>query len=101
MTKGALYFHFQSKEDLAAGVLSEQEPGQGVPPQPTKLQELVDVGMLLAYRLRTDPLVRASVASPSTTRPTVSTGAARSCGGAKANQRFLDAAARRGSCCRT
>ncbi|MEU5438997.1 ScbR family autoregulator-binding transcription factor [Streptomyces sp. NPDC020719] len=61
VTKGALYFHFQSKEALAHGVLSEQGSGPGLQPQPIKLQELIDAGSILAHRLRTDHLVRASV----------------------------------------
>ncbi|MFF8912754.1 ScbR family autoregulator-binding transcription factor [Streptomyces sp. NPDC015032] len=61
VTKGALYFHFTSKEDLALGVMDVQLDGDPLPPQLTKLQELVDQGMLLAHRLRHEPLVRASV----------------------------------------
>ncbi|MFE7778539.1 ScbR family autoregulator-binding transcription factor [Streptomyces sp. NPDC057445] len=61
MTKGALYFHFPSKEDLAQGVLSEQDQRLVVPGRPTKAQELVDVVMLHAHRLGTDPMVRAGV----------------------------------------
>ncbi|MER6502902.1 ScbR family autoregulator-binding transcription factor [Streptomyces sp. NPDC001455] len=60
VTKGALYFHFSSKEDLALGVMDVQLDSNPLP-QLTKLQELVDQGMLLAYRLRHEPLVRASV----------------------------------------
>ncbi|MER8087726.1 ScbR family autoregulator-binding transcription factor [Streptomyces sp. NPDC058316] len=61
VTKGALYFHFTSKEDLALGVMDVQLNSDPPPPQLTKLQELVDQGMLLAHRLRNEPLVRASV----------------------------------------
>ncbi|MFI1106180.1 ScbR family autoregulator-binding transcription factor [Streptomyces melanogenes] len=61
VTKGALYFHFQSKEALAHGVLNEQGAGPSLPPQPVKLQELIDSGSVLAHRLRTDHLVRASI----------------------------------------
>ncbi|MGJ3560237.1 hypothetical protein ACR6C2_23705 [Streptomyces sp. INA 01156] len=60
MTKGALYFHFGSKEELALGIFEEQL-AVTLPPQASKLQELVDSGLVLALRLRTDPLVRASV----------------------------------------
>ncbi|MET9804117.1 ScbR family autoregulator-binding transcription factor [Streptomyces sp. NPDC006368] len=61
VTKGALYFHFQSKEELAMGVFDAQEPPQRVPPQDLKLQELVDVGVLFIHRMRTSLLARAGV----------------------------------------
>ncbi|WP_329380294.1 ScbR family autoregulator-binding transcription factor [Streptomyces sp. NBC_01716] len=60
VTKGALYFHFTSKEDLALGVLDAQLAIGPFPEQSSKLQLLVDQGMVLAHRLRHDPLVRAS-----------------------------------------
>ncbi|MFD4878559.1 ScbR family autoregulator-binding transcription factor [Streptomyces sp. NPDC058420] len=61
VTKGALYFHFKSKEQLAQGVLAGQDQNLTVPPQPCKTQELIDTAMLHAHRLQTDPLVRAGV----------------------------------------
>lgn len=61
VTKGALYFHFQSKEDLAQGVLAEQDQRIVVPERTSKVQEISDVVMLHAYRLQTDPMVRAGV----------------------------------------
>ncbi|MFD9024279.1 ScbR family autoregulator-binding transcription factor [Streptomyces parvulus] len=61
VTKGALYFHFQSKEHLAQGVLHEQDQRLTIPDRPCKLQQLVDEVLLHAYRLQTDPLVRAGV----------------------------------------
>ncbi|WP_328834105.1 TetR/AcrR family transcriptional regulator [Streptomyces sp. NBC_00252] len=61
VTKGALYFHFKSKEQLAQGVLAGQDQNLTVPPQPCKTQELIDTTMLHAHRLQTDPLVRAGV----------------------------------------
>ncbi len=61
VTKGALYFHFDSKEDLARGVLAEQNRLRPVPPRECKTQELTDLVMVFGHRLRTDPLVRASV----------------------------------------
>ncbi|WP_455354492.1 ScbR family autoregulator-binding transcription factor [Streptomyces sp. SYSU K217416] len=61
VTKGALYFHFQSKEELALGVFDAQEPPQAVAAQPLKLQELVDMGMVFSHRLRTSLLARAGV----------------------------------------
>ncbi|MFE5732654.1 ScbR family autoregulator-binding transcription factor [Streptomyces sp. NPDC056528] len=62
VTKGALYFHFASKEELALGVLDAQMLDEPLSPQPVKLQELVDQAFLLTHRLQRDPLVRASVA---------------------------------------
>ncbi|MFF0292698.1 ScbR family autoregulator-binding transcription factor [Kitasatospora sp. NPDC004615] len=61
VTKGALYFHFKSKEDLARGVLAEQGQTAELPDRNIKAQQLVDLVMLHAHRLQTDPLVRASV----------------------------------------
>lgn len=61
VTKGALYFHFQSKEELALGVFDAQEPPQAVPEQPLRLQELIDMGMLFCHRLRTNVVARAGV----------------------------------------
>lgn len=61
VTKGALYFHFESKEHLAQGVLSAQDAQAPVPERPCKMQELVDVIMLYVHRLQTDPMVRAGV----------------------------------------
>ncbi|MEV5065164.1 ScbR family autoregulator-binding transcription factor [Streptomyces sp. NPDC053794] len=60
VTKGALYFHFPSKQALAQGVLDEQFRGAGVVPQAVKLQELVDMALALAHRMRHDPLASAS-----------------------------------------
>ncbi|MFE0198483.1 ScbR family autoregulator-binding transcription factor [[Kitasatospora] papulosa] len=61
VTKGALYFHFPSKEHLAQGVLSEQDQWLPIPERPYKVQEFVDATFLHAHRLRTDPMVRAGV----------------------------------------
>ncbi|MGW7248512.1 ScbR family autoregulator-binding transcription factor [Streptomyces decoyicus] len=58
VTKGALYFHFASKEQLALAVLEEQVVDIAVEPQKIKLQEFVDSGQVLAYRLRSDPIQR-------------------------------------------
>ncbi|MFC7896658.1 ScbR family autoregulator-binding transcription factor [Streptomyces sp. NPDC057381] len=61
VTKGALYFHFSSKEQLALGVLQEQDQRFVIPERSCKLQELADVVLLHAYRLQSDPMVRAGV----------------------------------------
>ncbi|MDI3389870.1 ScbR family autoregulator-binding transcription factor [Streptomyces sp. B-S-A8] len=58
MTKGALYFHFDSKEALARGII-EAQVEQLLPPQDLKVQEWVDQGMMLAYQLPRDPVVHA------------------------------------------
>ncbi|MFF3542812.1 ScbR family autoregulator-binding transcription factor [Streptomyces platensis] len=58
VTKGALYFHFASKEQLALAVLDEHVLDIAVEPQKIKLQEFVDSGQVLAYRLRSDPIQR-------------------------------------------
>lgn len=61
VTKGALYFHFQSKEELVEGIFEAQQSAYAVASQGVKLQEMIDAGYVLAHRLRTEPLVRASV----------------------------------------
>lgn len=61
VTKGALYFHFGSKEQLAQGVLHGQDHRFVIPDRACKLQELADMVLLHAYRLQTDPMVRAGV----------------------------------------
>ncbi|MFD5799718.1 MULTISPECIES: ScbR family autoregulator-binding transcription factor [unclassified Streptomyces] len=61
VTKGALYFHFESKEQLAQGVLHEQDQQTPIPARTCKLQELADEVLLHAYRLQHDPMVRAAV----------------------------------------
>ncbi|MFD8571751.1 ScbR family autoregulator-binding transcription factor [Streptomyces sp. NPDC059639] len=58
VTKGALYFHFDSKEALARGVI-EAQSDRNTPPQDLKVQEWADNGLLLAYQLPRDPVVRA------------------------------------------
>jgi AcrR family transcriptional regulator len=61
VTKGALYFHFPSKEHLSQGVLQEQDQWLPVPERSCKVQQLADTVMLHAYRLQTEPMVRAGV----------------------------------------
>ncbi|MFJ8106386.1 ScbR family autoregulator-binding transcription factor [Streptomyces sp. NPDC096132] len=61
VTKGALYFHFPSKESLAQAVLNEQVPFGTVPPQPCKLQEIVDMTFVVGQRLLSNALLRGSV----------------------------------------
>ncbi|WP_405620681.1 ScbR family autoregulator-binding transcription factor [Streptomyces sp. NBC_00076] len=61
VTKGALYFHFPSKESLAQAVLDEQVPFGAVPPQPCKLQEAIDMTFVVGQRLLNNALLRGSV----------------------------------------
>ncbi|NEA67914.1 ScbR family autoregulator-binding transcription factor [Streptomyces sp. SID12488] len=61
VTKGALYFHFPSKESLAQAVLAEQVPFGTVPAQPCKLQEIIDMTFVVGQRLLTNSLLRGSV----------------------------------------
>ncbi|MGP4052835.1 ScbR family autoregulator-binding transcription factor [Streptomyces sp. 2A115] len=61
LTRGALYFHFTSKEDMARSVLEQALTREGLISQTFKLQEWVDLGLLLAYRLPREPMLRAAV----------------------------------------
>ncbi|MFF9050869.1 ScbR family autoregulator-binding transcription factor [Streptomyces erythrochromogenes] len=61
VTKGALYFHFESKEHLAQAVI-EAQVNMHAPftPQEFKAQEFVYVGMVFSHRLQYDVLMRGS-----------------------------------------
>ncbi|MHB9864526.1 ScbR family autoregulator-binding transcription factor [Streptomyces sp. YIM S03343] len=67
VTKGAFYFHFPSKVELAQAVLDEQVSGQisylDMPPadHPIKLQEALDFGLLVAHRLTFDRMLQGSI----------------------------------------
>ena len=65
VTKGALYFHFPSKQVLAQEVLAAQVSSlPRVPEQDLKLQESLDEALLLAHLLQNgtgDPIVQGSV----------------------------------------
>ncbi|MFJ9031929.1 ScbR family autoregulator-binding transcription factor [Streptomyces sp. NPDC102274] len=60
-TKGALYFHFSSKEELAWGVLRELTGDLTVEPADSHVQELIDMTMAAAYRSLHDLIVRAGL----------------------------------------
>ncbi|MBN0046882.1 TetR/AcrR family transcriptional regulator [Streptomyces actuosus] len=61
VTKGALYFHFPSKESLARAVLAEQVLFGTVPPRGCKVQEIIDMTYAVGQRLRTNALLRGGV----------------------------------------
>ncbi|KOX07668.1 gamma-butyrolactone-binding protein [Streptomyces sp. NRRL B-3648] len=61
LTRGALYFHFPTKEAMARGVLDRAVTREGTAPQTYKLQEWVDLGLVLAHRLPHEPMLRAAV----------------------------------------
>ena len=61
VTKGALYFHFPSKESLAQAVLDEQLPLGAVPAHPCKLQEIIDITFVFGQRLLINSLLQGSV----------------------------------------
>ncbi|MGK4579110.1 ScbR family autoregulator-binding transcription factor [Kitasatospora sp. HPMI-4] len=63
ITKGAMYFHFKSKEEIAKGVIAAQTevPVQVRSHSESPLQEVVDHTHELAHRLITDVLFRASI----------------------------------------
>ncbi|MFF7457696.1 ScbR family autoregulator-binding transcription factor [Kitasatospora sp. NPDC008115] len=63
VTKGALYFHFPSKEELALAVIESQggwlatwQPSSGSP-----MQTVIDLGYAFAHALLDDPLLRGAI----------------------------------------
>ncbi|MBV6696317.1 TetR/AcrR family transcriptional regulator [Kitasatospora aureofaciens] len=64
VTKGALYFHFRSKEELALAVILEGQSAWLVTWEPSSdspVQTLIDIGYAFAHALQDDPLVRGSI----------------------------------------
>ncbi|MFI7016153.1 ScbR family autoregulator-binding transcription factor [Streptomyces sp. NPDC050164] len=61
VTKGAFYFHFPSKEDLARGVLDLAVTTEGVQPQDLVLQEAMDTMLIMAHRLPREPVFSAAL----------------------------------------
>ncbi|WP_371480948.1 ScbR family autoregulator-binding transcription factor [Kitasatospora sp. NBC_00315] len=63
VTKGALYFHFASKEELARAVIDEQAAWLATwrPTTESPAQAMIDLGYAFARALREDPLVRGSI----------------------------------------
>lgn len=63
VTKGAAYFHFESKEALARAIVAEQAEWRSPDARPgsASLQHVVDLVYRFARALETDVLARASV----------------------------------------
>ncbi|MER7763389.1 ScbR family autoregulator-binding transcription factor [Streptomyces sp. NPDC097619] len=61
LTRGCLYFHYTTKEQLARAVLAEAAITEGLATQSFKLQEWVDLGLLLAHRAPREPLLAAAL----------------------------------------
>ncbi|MET9963065.1 ScbR family autoregulator-binding transcription factor [Streptomyces sp. NPDC006326] len=63
VTKGALYFHFPSKEALARTLMEEQfQVSEGVPAiEQPGLQTVIDLTHQMAYGLRTNVRIRAAI----------------------------------------
>lgn len=59
VTKGALYFHFPSKESLAQAIMDEQTTRVKVPEDGSRLQAVIDITHQFAHSLVHDPLARA------------------------------------------
>ncbi|WP_405392654.1 TetR/AcrR family transcriptional regulator [Streptomyces sp. NBC_01102] len=59
LTLGALYFHFQSKEELAREIMRAQPTQVPVAPDARGLQAAVDTSVLWATRLLEDPVLLA------------------------------------------
>ncbi len=63
VTKGALYFHFDSKASLASAIIEEQSNWRVANTEESTCptQRLIDLGYRFVYALQSDPLVRASI----------------------------------------
>jgi AcrR family transcriptional regulator len=63
LTKGAFYYYFTGKEDLARAVLDSQVGEVAFPlvPRSTRLQELIDAGMVFTVQIRQDTAVQGSL----------------------------------------
>jgi AcrR family transcriptional regulator len=59
VTKGAMYFHFPSKESLAQAIMDEQTGLVSVEPRLSPVQSIIDITHQFAHVLRHDALARA------------------------------------------
>lgn len=61
-TKGGFYFHFPGgRKELAVAILDSTLTMDGLHPQELKLQEVVDSGAILAYRITKEASLRAAL----------------------------------------
>ena len=61
VTKGALYYHFRSKDQIAESLLAIQVPMSRVKPQLSKFQEAIDTSYIYANLLQNRPVARAAI----------------------------------------
>ncbi|MFE1189979.1 ScbR family autoregulator-binding transcription factor [[Kitasatospora] papulosa] len=61
VTKGSLYYHFRSKEQIAEELLAIQVPMSRVKPQSSKFQETIDISFIYAHLLQEEPVARAAI----------------------------------------
>lgn len=61
VTLGAMYFHFSNKQELAREVMNAQPYVIEPLLKSSGLQRLVDITLVWAHRLQTDPMLRAGV----------------------------------------
>ncbi|MGW1819193.1 ScbR family autoregulator-binding transcription factor [Streptomyces sp. NPDC002125] len=61
LTKGALYHHFNTKDQIAEALLAVQVPMSRIRPQESKWQEVIDTSFAYARLLQTHPEARAGV----------------------------------------
>lgn len=61
VTKGAMYFHFASKEALAEAVMLEQSRIRPAPVPGPALQTVIDLTRHVGHELRKNPMMRAGI----------------------------------------
>lgn len=61
VTKGAMYFHFASKEALAETVMLEHSRALPDPPPDAPLQAVIDLTRYVGHQLRKNPMMRAGI----------------------------------------